>query len=127
MLFGIKMFENKNGLERVNDALNRYGSTIMFFGKNTGIFLTNPIEALKVAHVLNKRKNYFKYKVYKLKDWEVSEVKQKDVVKNYKEYFQLENEQSEEVNRKIEKMIGKMSEEQRLKYFQQEEDTEMEK
>ena len=127
MLFGIKMFENKKGLKKVNDALNRYGSTIMFFGKNTGIFLTNPIEALKVAHALNKRKNYFKYKVYKLKDWEVSEVKQKDIVKNYKEYFQLENEQSEDVNRMMEKMIENMSEEQRLKYFQQEEGIELEK
>jgi len=127
MLFGIKKYENKNGLERVNDALNSYGSAIMFFGKNTGIFLTNPIEALKVAHTLNKRNNYFKYKVYKLKNWEVAGVKQKDIVKNYEEYFQLENEQSEEVNRMIEKMIERMSEQQLLKYFQQEKDTEMER
>lgn len=39
MLFGIKTFENKKGLKRANESLQRYGSAIMFSGKNMGIFL----------------------------------------------------------------------------------------
>ena len=105
MLFGIKLFENKIGLKRVNESLNKYGSAIMFSGRNTGIFLTNPMEALKVVYTLNKRSKIFKYKVYKLKEWEVSKVDKKAIVKTYKEYFKLENERHAETTRKLEKML----------------------
>lgn len=123
MLFGIKIFENRAGLKKVNESLNKYGSAIMFGGSNTGIFLTSHIEALKVAFALNKRKNYFRFKVYRLKDWEESRVNQKDIARTYKEYFQLSDKRFEDATR----MLNELLEEKGLAKPKQETDTEAEK
>ena len=123
MLFGIKRFENRAGLKKVNESLNKYGSAIMFGGSNTGIFLTSHIEALKVAFTLNKRKNNFRFKVYRLKDWEESRVNQKDIARTYKEYFQLSDKRFEDATR----MLNELLEEKGLAKPKQETDTEAEK
>lgn len=123
MLFGIKRFENRAGLKKVNESLNKYGSAIMFGGSNTGIFLTSHIEALKVAFTLNKRKNNFRFKVYRLKDWEESRVNQKDIARTYKEYFQLSDKRFEDATR----MLNELLEEKGFAKPKQETDTEAEK
>lgn len=120
MLFGIKQFENKKGLKRVNDALQRYGSTIMFSGKNIEIFFTNPLVALKVAHCLTKKSQLLTFKVYKLKEWEESTIDKNNIVKNYEEYKQL----SDKKDKEIQKLINKLQQELGLPITQHNEENE---
>ena len=95
----------------------------MFSGKNTGIFLTNPFEALKVAHQLTKNNKYFKFKVYKLKDYEEAKVSPKDIVRTYKQYKEL----SYKRIREADELLKKMHEETRAKQQKQNADNGLEK
>ena len=109
MLFGIKVNENKKGLKRMNDCLQKYGSAIMTRDYIIGIFLTNPFEALKVANHLKKANKYLSYKVFKLKNYEEAKINKKNIVNTYNEYLKLSNEKTEELNNKAKTMLDEIN------------------
>ena len=123
MLFGIKMFENKKGLKRANESLQRYGSAIMFSGKNMGIFFTNPLVALKVAYRLTQKRQLLTYKVYKLSKWEECGIDKECIVNNYEEYKQLTNKQIKEAD----ELLNKLLQERGLPIIETKEENEIEK
>jgi hypothetical protein len=86
MLFGIKYETNKRGLKIANMTLKRFDSGIMFTGKNTGVFFTNPIVALKVSRQLNEANNHLTYKVYKLSKNAEKQIDDTAIVSTYEEY-----------------------------------------
>ena len=107
MLFAIKYETNKRGLKIANMTLKRYDSAIMFCGKNTGIFFTNPIVALKVAHCLNEVNKHLTYKVYKLTKEEAFKIDDSLIVSTYEEYRTLADKQSEAVMKKLQDLRAK--------------------
>lgn len=107
MLFAIKYETNKKGLRIANMTLKRYDSAIMFCGRNTGIFFTNPIVALKVSHRLNEVNKYLTYKVYKLTKEEADKIDDSVIVSTYEEYRILVEKQSENAMKKLEDLRAK--------------------
>ena len=88
-------------------SLKRYDSAIMFSGKNTGIFFTNPVVALKVSHSLNNRNKHLTYKVYKLSKDEEKRIDKSVVVSTMEEYRELVQKHHEETMKKIQELQEK--------------------
>ena len=107
MLFAIKYETNKRGLKITNSTLKRNDSAIMFCGKNTGIFFTNPIVALKVSHHLNKVNQHLTYTVYKLTKEESDKIDDSVIVSTYEEYTKLAEEQWSAAMKKLEDLRAK--------------------
>ncbi len=111
MLFAIKYETNKRGLKVANMTLKRYDSAIMFSGKNTNVFFTNPIIALKVAHHLNKVNKHLIYKVYKLSKDEERRIDKSLIVSTLEEYKTLVEAQWAAAIKKLEGLKAKQSRE----------------
>ena len=111
MLFAIKYETNKRGLKVANMTLKRYDSAIMFSGKNTNVFFTNPVVALKVAHHLNKVNKHLTYKVYKLSKDEERRIDDSLIVSTYEEYETLKEKQWADAIKKLEDLKAKQSRE----------------
>ena len=104
MLFAIKYNANRRGLKIANKSLNRFGSAIMFRGDDTGVFFTNPIIALKIAHKLNSSNKNLRYSVYKLSQVDENNVDKSLVVSTMEEYQTLSRKHEDELWKKIKEM-----------------------
>ena len=118
MLFAIKYDTNRRGLKIANKSLNRYGSAIMFRGDDTGIFFTNPIIALKIAHKLSSHNKNLRYSVYKLSKQDENNVDKSLIVSTLEEYQTLSRKQKDELLKQIQKLQKNNSED---KYAEEDE------
>ena len=108
MLFAIKYSASRKGIKVANESLNRYGGAIMFSGRNTGVFFTNPFVASLVAHRLQQVNKQLEYRVYKLSSEEARVVSEDKIVSSMEEYRSFRDKETKKANEQIRKLKQQM-------------------
>jgi hypothetical protein len=104
MVFGIKYYTNKKGLNLVNDSLKNLGSSILPHG-TVSYYFTNPILASKVSSKLNAHSAIMNYKIFMLSKDQESRIDPRRIVSSMQEYNDLMHSDRKKVKEMIDDMV----------------------